>query len=79
MKVKVGFELDVNIPEWIGRDRGDPVHDFIDDFALRTLIANQVREHTEAMVRDHFYDQGWINEHHPNNHPARTDCTWCTA
>jgi hypothetical protein len=66
MKVKVLIELDVDRFTWAeGRTISD------------AQLSREVGAHIENVVRDLFYDQGWIAEHHPEGHSRRADCTWC--
>jgi hypothetical protein len=79
IQVNVSFTLDIDADEWEGRARGvaEPVD--TDNLVTRLLIAHQVQTHAESVVRDLFYDQGWIAEHHPAGHSDKADCRFCGA
>jgi hypothetical protein len=68
MRISIDFVLDVDPAKW-GENITAEVRD--------EEIATEVRNHAESVVRDLFYDQGWIHEHHPAGHPSRPFCSWC--
>lgn len=67
MLVEVKFTLDVDPKAWAG-----------DRPSSQELVAVEAARHAEFIVRDVFYDQEWIAEHHPKDHPMRRACLWCT-
>lgn len=79
MIVNVSFALDVDPVEWEGIIPRVPQAVSAYDLVVQQRISAEVRSHAESVVRDLFYDQGWISEHHPEGHPDRQDCSWCWA
>ena len=76
MKVNVAFTLDIDPAEWEGRLEGEPQPVTLDE-ATTARIAAEAASHAESVVRDLYYDQGWIAEHHPAGHPDKADCWFC--
>ena len=68
MKVNVAFTLDIDPAEWEGRLEGEPQPVTLDE-ATTARIAAEAASHAESVVRDLYFDQGWIAEHHPAGHP----------
>lgn len=71
--VLINFTLDINPAAWEDKNA------VALDSQTRNRIALEVANHAEAMVRDQFYDQGWIKDHHPANDYRHNDCEWCKA
>ena len=68
MKVAVSFELDVDPAAWAGAD---------EDTMTTRQVAAEAAAHAEAVVRDLYYDQGWITHHHPEGDERRDNCRYC--
>lgn len=67
IKVDVRFSLDLDGEEW------DEAGAKLDPEA----VATEAAAHAESVVRDLYYDNGWIAEHHPDGHPAKATCHYC--
>ncbi|MGB5794436.1 MAG: hypothetical protein WBH51_01440 [Mycolicibacter algericus] len=66
MKVTIAFDLDIDEEGWLDHCPEDA-----------GMVAEQAANHAEAVIRDLYYDNGWITEHHPLDHPRRAVCGWC--
>ncbi len=61
MHVTVKLDLDINVSEWITRNSDQSAVGATIPPHIRAKVSEEVQAHVENVIRDLYFDQGWID------------------